>query len=167
MDAKNDNATIAAWQAAGESGDAAAAARCLAPDVEMISPLTAAFRFRGPAQVANVLTAAFEVIHEIRFHTVLGADDTWSLFYHARAGRDPLEEAQLLRLDGAGLIREITFFGRPLPAVTQVMAGIGPRLLRRQGQPGLARLVGLATAPLNAMTHSGERTIMPRAKPRD
>jgi hypothetical protein len=47
------------------------------------------------------------------------------------------------------------------------MAGIGPRLLRRQGQPGLARLVGLATGPLNAMTRSGERSIMPRAKPRD
>jgi hypothetical protein len=162
-----DNETIAAWRVAGERGDAAAAGRCLAPDVEMISPLTAAFRFRGPAQVTTVLTAAFEVIHDIRYHTVLGADDTWSLFYHGRTGRDALEEAQLLRLDGAGLIREITFFGRPLPALTQVMAGIGPRLLRRQGQAGLARLVGLATGPLNAMTHRGERSIMPRAKPRD
>jgi hypothetical protein len=162
-----DNETIAAWRAAGEHGDATAAGRCLAPDVEMISPLTAAFRFQGPAQVTDVLTAAFEVIHDIRYHTVLGIDDTWSLFYHGRTGRDALEEAQLLRLDTAGLIREITFFGRPLPALTQVMAGIGPRLLRRQGQPGLARLVGLATGPLNAMTHRGERSIMPRAKPRD
>ena len=42
-----DNETIAAWRAAGERGDAAAAGRCLSPDVEMISPLTAAFRFRG------------------------------------------------------------------------------------------------------------------------
>jgi hypothetical protein len=162
-----EHATITAWRAAGENGDAVAAGRCLAPDVVMISPLTAAFRFRGPAQVTDVLTAAFEVIHDIRYHTVLGADDTWSLFYHGRAGADALEEAQLLRLDAGGLIREVTFFGRPLPALTQVMAGIGPRLLRRQGQPGLARVVGLATGPLNAMTHSGERTIMPRAKPRD
>jgi hypothetical protein len=160
------NATIAAWRAAGEAGDATAAGRCLAPEVEMISPLTAAFRFHGPDQVTTVLAAAFEVIHGIRFHTELGVGDTWSLFYHARAGRDPLEEAQLLRLNDAGMIRELTFFGRPLPALTQVMAGIGPRLLRRQGQPGLARLVGLATGPLNAMTHSGERTIMPRAAPR-
>jgi hypothetical protein len=159
------HATITAWRAAGESGDAAAAGRCLAAGVELISPLTEAFRFRGPDQVTAVLAAAFEVIHGIRFHTELGGDDTWSLFYHARAGRDALEEAQLLRLDGDGLIREITFFGRPLPALTQVMAGIGPRLLRRQGQPGLARMVGLASGPLNAMTHAGERTIMPRADP--
>ena len=160
-----DNATIAAWRAAGEIGDAAAAGRCLAPEVELISPLTAAFRFRGPAQVTDVLDAAFEVIHGIRYHTELGSGDTWSLFYHGRAGRDALEEAQLLRLNGDGLIRELTLYGRPLPALTQVMAGIGPRLLRRQGQPGLARVVGAAVGPLNAMVHSGERLIMPRADP--
>src|SRR5687768_11146410 len=104
------NPTIAAWRAAGENGDAAAATACLAPEVELISPLTAQFRFHGPAQVADVLASAF---------------------------------AQLLRLNPDGLIREITFFGRPLPALTEVMAGIGPRLLRRQRRPGLARLVGL------------------------
>lgn len=118
---------IAAWRAAGENGDAAAAGRCLSPQVQLISPLTAAFRFHGPAQVTGVLAAAFEVISGIRFHTELGAGDMWSLFYHAKAGPDDLEEAQLLRLGGDGLIREITFFGRPLPALTQVMAGIGPR----------------------------------------
>ena len=160
-----ENQTIDAWRAAGESGDAAAAGRCLAPEVELISPLTAAFRFRGPARVTEVLTAAFEVIDDIRYHTELGAGDTWSLFYHGRAGRDQLEEAQLLRLNGDGLIRELTFFGRPLPALTQVMAGIGPRLLRVQGRPGLARAVTLATGPLNAMTHTGERRIMPLADP--
>ena len=159
------NPTITAWRTAGENGDATAAAACLAPEVEMISPLTAQFRFHGPAQVTDVLASAFEVIHDIRYHTEVGADDTWALFYHGMARREPVEEAQLLRLNGQGLIREITFFGRPLPALTEVMAGIGPRLLRRQRQPGLARLVGLATAPLNAMTKLGERTILPRADP--
>jgi hypothetical protein len=159
------NPTITAWRTAGENGDATAAAACLAPEVEMISPLTAQFRFHGPAQVTDVLASAFEVIHDIRYHTEVGADDTWALFYHGMARREPVEEAQLLRLNGQGLIREITFFGRPLPALTEVMAGIGPRLLRRQRQPGLARLVGLATAPLNALTKLGERTILPRADP--
>src|SRR5689334_5413296 len=112
------NPTITAWRTAGENGDATAAAACLAPEVEMISPLTAQFRFHGPAQVTDVLASAFEVIHDIRYHTEVGADDTWALFYHGRARREPVEEAQLLRLNGQGLIREITFFGRPLPALT-------------------------------------------------
>jgi SnoaL-like domain len=159
------NTTIVAWRAASESGDTAAAARCLAPDVEVISPLTAQFRFHGPAQVTDMLAAAFEVIHDIRFHTEVGDGDTWALFYRARAGRVDVEEAQLLRLNHDGLIRELTLFGRPLPALTEVMAGIGPRLLRRQRQPRLARLVTVATGPLAAMTRLGERRLMPKADP--
>jgi hypothetical protein len=157
--------TIAAWRAAGESANVTAAMACLTTDVEVVSPLTAQFRFRGQAQVSDMLASAFEVIHEIRYHTQVGDGDTWALFYHARAGRESVEEAQLLRLNDDGLIREITLFGRPLPALTEVMAGIGPRLLRRQHQPILARLVTLATTPLNAMTRMGERTILPKADP--
>lgn len=157
--------TIAAWRAAGESANVTAAMACLATDVEVVSPLTARFRFRGQAQVSDMLASAFEVIHDIRFHTTVGDGDTWALFYHGRAGREAVEEAQLLRLDADGLIREITFFGRPLPALTEVMAGIGPRLLRRQRQPVLARVVMLAAAPLNAMTRMGERSLLPKADP--
>jgi hypothetical protein len=157
--------TIAAWRAAGESGDAAAAAAALSPDVEVISPLTAAFRFHGRGQAGPMLASAFEVIHDIRYHTQVGGDDVWALFYRARAGREPVEEAQLLRLGDDGLIRELTFFGRPLPALTTVMAGIGPRLLRRQRRPLLARVVSAATIPLNAAVRLGERTLLPLADP--
>jgi hypothetical protein len=156
---------IAAWRAAGESGDATAAGACLAPEVELISPLTEQFRFHGPAQVIDVLAAAFEVISEINYHTEVGTGETRALFYYGRVGGRPLEEAQLLRLNADGLIRELTLFGRPLPALTDVMAGIGPRLLRRQRQPRLARLVGVATAPLAAMTRLGEKRLLPRADP--
>jgi len=157
--------TIDAWCAAGESGDVVAAARCLASDVVAVSPLTGSFRFEGVPQVTDMLASAFEVIHDIRYHTVVGDGDTWAVFFNAVAGREPVEEAELLRLDADGLIRELTFFGRPLPALTTVMQGIGPRLLRRQGQPVLARVVTLATAPLNAAVKLGERTLLPRADP--
>lgn len=157
--------TIAAWRAAAERGDAAAAVRCLAPDVVVISPLTARFRFHGPGQVADMLAAAYEVLTDIRFHTSVGAGDTRALFFHARAGREEVEEAQLLRLDRDGLIRELTLFGRPLPALTTVLRDLGPRLLRRQGRPGLARLVAVATRPLAALTGSGDRRVVPLGDP--
>jgi hypothetical protein len=157
--------TIAVWRAAGENADVPAAMACLAPDVEVVSPLTARFRFQGHGHVAAMLASAFEVIREIRFHTEVGDGDTWALFYHGRVGREAVEEAQLLRLNADGLIREITLFGRPLPALTGVMAGIGPRLLRRQRQPVLARLVMVATVPLHAMTRTGERLLLPWADP--
>jgi len=164
-DADGYDRTIAAWRAAGESANVAAAARCLADDVTVISPLTAQFRFRGRDQVTEMLAAAFEVIHGIRYHTAVGSGDTRALFFHARAGRQDVEEAQLLRLDSAGLIRELTLFGRPLPALTTVLAEIGPRLMRRQGRPQLARVIGMATRPLATITRIGERRLVPLGDP--
>jgi hypothetical protein len=165
MTQQTAEATIAAWRAAGERGDATAVGPLLAADVEVISPLTEQFRFRGPEQVTAMLAAAFETISDIAFHTQVGAGDTWALFYHARVGRQAVEEAQLLRLDAAGRIRELTLFGRPLPALTAVMADIGPRLLRRQRRPALARLVGALTRPLAVLTRIGERRVVPLADP--
>lgn len=111
-----------------------------------------------------MLAAAFEKIRDIRFHTQVGADQTWG-FFHALVGRQLVEEAQLLRLDASNRIRELTLFGRPLPALTSVMADIGPRLLCRHRRPALARLVGALTAPVAVLTRVGERRIVPLADP--
>jgi hypothetical protein len=158
--------TVAAWRRAGESKDVALLRQCLAPDVVMISPLTAAFRFHGPDQLCEVFAAAWEgAFGEIRFHTEVGDGDTRALFFHATAGGEAVEEAQLLRFDGAGLVSELTLYGRPLPGVTAVMTGIAGPLLRRQGRPLMARFLAAATAPLAALTRVGERRIVPLADP--
>ena len=90
---------------------------------------------------------------------------TRALFYHGRCGREQFEEAQLLRLDSDGFIVELTLFGRPLPGLTAVMAGIGPLLLQRQGRPGMSRVVGAATKPLAALTRLGDARLVPQADP--
>ncbi len=158
--------TIEAWRSAGERGDARAAAACLAPDADLISPLTDRLRFHGRDEMETVLEAAFAVISDLRFHTELGDGDSWALFYFARVADREFEEAQLLRLDGDGLIRELTLFGRPLPALTGLMSRLGPELARRQGRPALARFLGASTAPLHAMTLLGDRRVVPLAEPK-
>jgi hypothetical protein len=157
--------TVATWQAAELDRDAAALRRCLADDVVFISPLTDAFRFRGPEQVVEVLEASWQVFEDMRWHTALGTGDTRALFFHATARGQQVEEAQLLRFDPAGLIRELTFYGRPLPGVTAVMTGIAGPLLRRQNRPLMARLLGPATAPIAFLTKVGERRVVPLADP--
>lgn len=158
--------TVALWQRAGEAKDIALLRQCLAPDVVMISPLTAAFRFRGPDQLCDVFEAAWEAaFSEIRFHTAVGDGDTRALFFHATANGQAVEEAQLLRFDGNGLITELTLYGRPLPGVTAVMTGIAGPLLRRQNRPLMARFLTAATAPLAVLTRIGERRIVPLADP--
>jgi hypothetical protein len=157
--------TVAAWRAAAEAGDAEAARRCVSADVEVVSPLTAAFRFHGPDQLRDMLAAAFQVLPDLRVHTEVGDGDTRVLFFHGTIDGLPVEEAQLLRFDADGLVRELTIFGRPLPALTAVLTGIGGPLLRRQGRPVLGRLIGAATAPLAALTRIGEKRLVPLADP--
>lgn len=157
--------TVASWQQAGQTKDIALLRRCLAPDVVMISPLTDAFRFHGPDQLCEVIGAAWEVLTDLRFHTVVGDDSTRALFFHSTAAGQPVEEAQLLRFDDDGLVTELTLYGRPLPGVTAVMTGIAGPLLRRQGRPLVGRLLTAATAPLALLTRVGERRIVPLADP--
>ena len=156
---------VARWRAAGESGDAEAAAACLGDDAVLISPLTDRFRFVGRDQVTDVLTAAFSVMQGIRFHTEVRDDHLVALFARAHIGRQDVEEAQLLRLDAHGLITELTIFGRPLPALTGLMAALGPTLARNQGRRTLAAFLAFATTPLHGMARLGERRVVPLAEP--
>jgi hypothetical protein len=157
--------TIAQWRLAAENHDAAQAIACLADNAVLVSPLTAQFTFDGRDRVADVMIAAFKVIDNIRFHTEVGDDRTRALFYHGRCGRQALEEAQLIRLNHDGLITEITLFGRPLPGLTAVMRRIVPLILGRQGKPQLGSVLGVAAAPLHAITTSGEQRLVPLASP--
>lgn len=159
------DATIATWRTAQETGDVERLLPCLAAGATFVSPLTDAFRFRGPRQIVDVLKAATGLIEDIHFHTDVGTGDTRVLVYEATVRGMRVEEAQLLRLDGDGLVREVTFFGRPLPALTAVMTGIAGPMLREQGRPGLGRAITAATSPLAAMTRLGEKRIVPLADP--
>ena len=158
-------ATVDRWRAAGESGDADAAVACLSPDIVLSSPLTEQFRLEGTDQLRDFLASAFTAVEDIRFHTQIGQDDTYALAYRARVGTQPFEEAQLLRFDDKAHIREITLFGRPMPALTALMITLGPELARRQGRRGLAALMRASTAPVHATVTFGDRRVVPLTRP--
>ncbi|WP_127500383.1 nuclear transport factor 2 family protein [Actinoplanes solisilvae] len=160
------NDAIASWRAAGEARDAAGTIAALSPDVRLVSPITEQFVFRGHQQVRDLLEVALAAIDELTYTDQVRDDRTVALFYEARIGATRLYEAQRLRLDADGLISEITLYVRPLPALTLLMTRLGPDLARRNGQPGLARLIPLAGGMLHSMADTGERKIMPRAAPR-
>lgn len=157
---------VAVWRTAGETRDAALAVTALSPGVTLISPITERFTFRGRTQVGDLLEVALSEIDHITYTDQVAEGPLVALFYQARIGTTDIFEAQRLRLDGDGLIEEITLFVRPLPALTLLMTRLGPELARRNGQPGLARVVPLAGGALHAMAGSGERRIMPRMAPR-
>lgn len=114
--------------------------------MELVSPLTEQFRFCGRDQVRALLAVAFDVLTDIRFHTQVGEGATYALFATASIGAQQAEEAQLLRLDRNGNIRHLTLFFRPLPALTGLLAALGPGLAQQQHRPALARLLAVSSA---------------------
>ncbi|MEU8085529.1 nuclear transport factor 2 family protein [Micromonospora sp. NPDC049101] len=157
---------VAAWRAAGEAGDAAAAVAALSPEVTLVSPITDRFTFQGRQQVRDLLEVALTAIDGITYTDQVAEGRTVALFYEAQVDGRRICEAQRLRLRPDGLITEITLFIRPLPALTRLMTRLGPELAGRNGQPGLARLIPLAAGMLHSMADTGERHIVPRAAPR-
>ncbi|MBU2668979.1 nuclear transport factor 2 family protein [Actinoplanes bogorensis] len=162
----DDYRSVSAWRAAGESRDAAAAVATLSEDVRLISPITEQFTFDGRERIRTLLDVALGVIEDITYTDQVAEGRTVALFYEARIGDTRLFEAQRLRLADDGLIREITLFVRPLPALTRLMTRLGPELARRNGQPGLARLIPVTAGMLHSMAETGEKKFMPKAAPR-
>ncbi|WP_433833676.1 nuclear transport factor 2 family protein [Actinoplanes sp. CA-015351] len=158
--------TVPIWRAAGESGDAAAAVTALSPEAVLISPITEQFTFRGHTQIGGLLEVAFATIDDITYTDQVAEGRTVALFYRATVSGTPIHEAQRLRLGEDGLITEITLYIRPLPALTHLMTTLGPALARRNNQPGLARVIPVAGGLLHSMAATGERHIMPKARPR-
>ncbi|RKR85880.1 SnoaL-like protein [Micromonospora pisi] len=157
---------VAAWRAAGEARDAAGAVAALSPDVTLVSPITEQFTFQGHRQVRTLLEVALAAIDDITYTDQVAEGRTVALFYEAQVGATRLYEAQRLRLGADGLISDITLYVRPLPALTLLMTRLGPDLARRNGQPGLARLIPLASGAMHSMAATGEQRIMPRLAPR-
>ncbi|CAM5709957.1 nuclear transport factor 2 family protein [Streptomyces canus] len=158
-------ATVARWRSAEERGDVDAAVACLSRDVVLSSPLTEQFRFEGSDQLRFFLTSAFAAVKDVRYHTQSGEGDVYALVYRARVGSQSFEEVQLLRLDDEAQIKEITLFGRPMPALTALMTTLGPELARRQGRRGLAALMRASTMPIHAMVTFGDRSMVPKTRP--
>lgn len=159
-------ATIREFVEADQAQDVGRLAALLAEDVELISPLTGAFRFHGRHAVAMVFSAAFDLLDDVVVHTVTGADDTWVVVFTATTSSSPVEEFQLLRLDDQGLVREITMAGRPLPGVLAVLGGIGVGLHKRGILSRSAAIASRGMAPITGLFGLIEKHVMPRLAPR-
>ncbi|WP_086559141.1 nuclear transport factor 2 family protein [Streptomyces africanus] len=158
-------ATVARWRSAEERGDVDAAVACLSRDVVLSSPLTEQFRFEGSDQLRDFLTSAFTAVKDVRYHTQTGEGDAYALVYQSRVGSQSFEEVQLLRFDDEAKIKEITLFGRPMPALTALMTTLGPELARQQGRRGLAALMRASTIPVHAMVTFGDRSMVAKTRP--
>lgn len=158
-------ASIEAWVEADRRLDLEVMGRQLADDVELVSPLTDAFVFRGRRDVIEVFAAAFDILTEIEIAGVTGAGDDWVIHGTNRLGRRNLEEIQWLRVGEDGLISHVRLFVRPLPSAAALLARIGPRLHARGVMPRRASVAARSASPVVAILDGVERFVMPRVGP--
>src|SRR5207247_9994390 len=123
--------------------------------VVLRSPITDAFQFRGQAELRELMEAVFATIEQIRYYEDVGDARSRALFYRARVGSQPLEEACLVRLDDQARITELTLSFRPLRGLTRFTAGVTPRLARRHSR-ARAMLAAAGAGLLAFLAATGE-----------
>jgi hypothetical protein len=116
-----------AFRAAVERRDPDAMAAALHPDVVFHSP--AVFKpYEGREATMRLLRHVLEVLEDFRYLDELSGDGSHGLVFAARVGDKTLEGWDYLKLDGDGLITELTVMIRPLSGLIAVAQAMGDRL---------------------------------------
>ena len=151
------SATIAAYRAAGERGDADAVSALLAPDVALHSPLTERVRFAGRDEVAAMHRDIFAVLEELETGEPLDRDDTRAFTFRARVRGVELNAVILAEFNEDAQIADLTLFGRPLPATAALFAALPPRVAARRRGPAMGALVALIARPIAFVVRTADR----------
>ena len=124
---------IAAYRAASEANDIDALVQTLAPDVELVSPLSGRLVFRGREDLRLLLGAVYGTLKGLRWGDVLGDGSTQFMIGTMRVGPFRLDDAMVFELGADGLIKRIRPHLRPWLATTFFALALGPKIARRPG----------------------------------
>jgi hypothetical protein len=152
-------ASLHAFVSAQERHDVEAVIACFAPDIVIRSPITQRVRFEGIEQASDLFRHVFCAISEIRVYETIGDGRSQVVFWRGRVGKNYLEEANLLRFDENGLVKEMTVFMRPAPGLLALALELASSLAsRRSFVRGLA--VRLMLSPMATIFRLGEPAIL-------
>jgi len=125
---------VTRYCAASEAGNIDALMATLAPDAELVSPLSAHAVFRGHDDLRVLLTAVYGSMSGLRWIEQVGeGTDMRVSMADARIAGTSIGDAMVFELDGDGLIRRIRPHLRPWFATTLFALVLGPKVVRRPG----------------------------------
>src|SRR5690242_589003 len=102
--------------------------RTLAPDIELVSPLSARLVFRGRDDLRALLGAVYGTVRGLCWGDELGDGSTRFLLGKMRVGPFKLDDAMLFELGDDGLIQRIRPHLRPWLATTFFALLLGPKI---------------------------------------
>lgn len=124
---------VQSFCAASEANDMDALAATLAPDVELISPLSGRMLFRGRHDLRFLLGSVYDTIRDVRWQQPISQGTSRLAVSQAKVAGLPIDDAMLFELDHSGLIRRIRPHLRPWLGTTVFALMLGPKVARRPG----------------------------------
>lgn len=125
--------SVQRYLSASEAGDVDGIMGALAPDVEVVSPISGRMVFRGQEDVRALLAAVYGSLRDLRWTRTLGEGDHRVALGQTRIGPVRMTDAMVFELAPDGRIRRISPHLRPWLALTLFALVLGPQVTRRPG----------------------------------
>jgi hypothetical protein len=122
---------VARFCAASQSNDIDGMIATLAPDAELVSPLSAHLVFRGNDDLRLLLGAVYGLLTDVRWDEQVGDGRVRVAISEARVSGVKIGDAMVFELDDEGRIRRIRPHLRPWLALTVFALVVAPRVARR------------------------------------
>ena len=125
--------TVARYREASEAGDIDALLETLAPDAEVVSPISGRMVFRGRDDLRHLLGGVYGSLSGWRWTAAVGDGDRRVLVGEGRIAGVRMTDAMVFDLAPDGRIRRISPHLRPWLALTLFALVLGPKVARRPG----------------------------------
>lgn len=119
---------VSRYRAASEAGDIEGILATLAPDVELVSPISGKMVFRGSDDVGLLVRAVYTSLRDLRWTDALGDGERRVIVGEAKLLGVRLTDAMVLDLAPDGRIRRIGPHIRPWLALSLFAVVLGPKI---------------------------------------
>ena len=124
---------MARYRAASQADDIDGMMETLAPDAELVSPLSGRMVFRGQTDLRVLLTAVYGSMTGLRWREEVGEGDVRVVVGDAAVGPLKIGDAMVFELAADGRILRIRPHLRPWLALTLLALKLGPKMGRHPG----------------------------------